>query len=463
MVDEDVTEELPVTFHPPLYVQRRGWVFEQMRREGVTEVVDIGCGEGETIACLCNPAPWLGPLRLDCKDGSPLPVEDLLHIQSIHGLDVSASELDYAASAAAERAETSWMTRWEPLHVSLWHGGLECFNAAFVGAECMISTEVIEHLPEDILPEFAPMLLGVYHPRLLLITTPSYDFNARFTAPDAPLTARRGFPDPTGRTSRIFRHNDHKFEWTRQEFREWCEAAASTWGYDVEISGVGRAQETDKWGRDADLGSASQVAAFRRRDDEHSVRSRAEKSQGALHKASARPAHTLVTSLRHNAFEMMGEPTLTDISGLVKQKMQQWQEAGVTIHQLWFDGVDQVCGGDMGRLIQALEEDPSLSVSCNGTKVLEWSVVFHDIVLIAPEEDTEPYVTIKSGTTSDSERDEVQTPPDDCRAWQATTMDAKEEQMDWVDASQTFGEDNWGVAGWADGCSSGTGWGEDVC
>ena len=31
------------------------------------------------------------------------------------------------------------------------------------------------------------MLLGVYHPQFLLVTTTSYTFNARFTSTDAPL------------------------------------------------------------------------------------------------------------------------------------------------------------------------------------------------------------------------------------------------------------------------------------
>ena len=38
------------------------------------------------------------------------------------------------------------------------------------------------------------MLLGAYHPRLLLITTPSYSFNDRFIAPDAPPGTRQGVP-----------------------------------------------------------------------------------------------------------------------------------------------------------------------------------------------------------------------------------------------------------------------------
>ena len=58
------------------------------------------------------------------------------------------------------------------------------------------------------------MLFGVYHPKFVLVTTPSYTSSARFTA-SARLV---GYPDPTGRTDRIFRHHDHKFEWTREEF-----------------------------------------------------------------------------------------------------------------------------------------------------------------------------------------------------------------------------------------------------
>ena len=110
------------------------------------------------------------------------------------------------------------------------------------------------------------MVLGVYHPYLLLITTPSYTFNARFTAPDAPRSARSGYLDPTKRTDRIFRHHDHKFEWTPEEFTAWCNAVGETWGYDVEVSGVGKAAGKDEWGRDEALGYASQVAAFKRHE-----------------------------------------------------------------------------------------------------------------------------------------------------------------------------------------------------
>src|SRR5262245_37679977 len=100
--------------------------------------------------------------------------------------------------------------------------------------------------------------MGVYHPRLFLVTTPSFTFNARFTPPDS--TRREGYPDPTGRTERIFRHPDHKFEWTVEEFKTYCAAAAQEWGYEVSCSTIGYAVEQDDWGRDELLGGASQVA-----------------------------------------------------------------------------------------------------------------------------------------------------------------------------------------------------------
>jgi hypothetical protein len=38
MQQEETVAELAVTFWPALFLQRRGWVFDQIRREGVTSV-----------------------------------------------------------------------------------------------------------------------------------------------------------------------------------------------------------------------------------------------------------------------------------------------------------------------------------------------------------------------------------------------------------------------------------------
>lgn len=38
ILEEDGDHELKVTFHPPLYLQRKIWVLDVMRREGIVDV-----------------------------------------------------------------------------------------------------------------------------------------------------------------------------------------------------------------------------------------------------------------------------------------------------------------------------------------------------------------------------------------------------------------------------------------
>jgi hypothetical protein len=52
------------------------------------------------------------------------------------------------------------------------------------------------------------------------------------------------------------RHHDHRFEWTRSQFRDWAEAAAAAYDYTVRFLPVG----TD----DPEVGSPTQLAVFRK-------------------------------------------------------------------------------------------------------------------------------------------------------------------------------------------------------
>ncbi len=61
----------------------------------------------------------------------------------------------------------------------------------------------IEHLHEPILQQVPEAIFGRLHPSLVVLTTPNVEFNVLF-----------------GRDTG-FRHYDHKFEWTRQQFRHW--------------------------------------------------------------------------------------------------------------------------------------------------------------------------------------------------------------------------------------------------
>ncbi|KAF5327146.1 hypothetical protein D9619_004099 [Psilocybe cf. subviscida] len=396
------SEELRVSFYPELFLQRRVWVLNILRREGITQVLDVGCGEGELLSTLCQPAPWLAPPPIEvlspvientptqtAPDSPVFNDEDIpnLHITSLHGLDVSAADLDFAIKAATpinldardvdellQDRITPYMPysngiqRWEELRAKVWKGGLETINEEFVGIECISAMEVIEHLPPNIFPAFAPMLLGVYHPEFLLITTPSYTFNARFTAPDAPPSARKGFPDPTGRTDRIFRHDDHKFEWTREEFTAWCNETAAEWGYKVVETSIGRAMTLDPWGRDDELRGASSVAMFRRlpTTDNKLLEEKGRAAIAGL--ALTHAPHEVLADHLHPAHPASTKPrTLEDIAVRIKAKMESYREVFMRVEELWFEKeIAAVCGGWIELMVRAVEQCPDLCLKREG-------------------------------------------------------------------------------------------------
>ncbi|KAI9057258.1 hypothetical protein FKP32DRAFT_1598365 [Trametes sanguinea] len=398
MCQSDSTQELTVTFNPQLYLQRRGWVLDIMRREGITEVLDIGCGEGELLSCLCNPAPWLAPPPphvLPPATNGDTPTHDLghlhkgiLHPVKVAGLDISRADLADAVEATRPPEPGSasvglWHepVRWEPLEVKIWEGSLARINPEFVGVECVVATEVIEHLPEDVLAAFAPVVFGVYHPRIVCLTTPSYTFNARFTAPDAPIEARSGWPDPTKRTVRIFRHSDHKFEWTVEEFTEWCRDVAEQWGYEFELGGVGKAQEVDEWGRDDVLGWASQTAVFTRRESAEWADRRTQYvgDLGILREAYTGAEHTLLATHQYTAHEAARGPLpLQAVGDLVVEKMMRFRETAMSVRDLWFDNaVATACGGWLEWFLRAIETHNGLSLNdmTMDGHTLDWTVL----------------------------------------------------------------------------------------
>lgn len=91
----------------------------------------------------------------------------------------------------------------------------------------------VEVLTENIFQEI--------NPKIAVVTTPNRDFNQYFPNPEK------------------FRHFDHRFEWTRKEFAEWCGKVCEAYEYSVEITGVGLPSGYDKWG------FCSQIAVFQRK------------------------------------------------------------------------------------------------------------------------------------------------------------------------------------------------------
>lgn len=78
-----------------------------------------------------------------------------------------------------------------------------------MGFQGIICSEVIEHVYPDVLDSFLGITLGIYQPEIMIVTTPNAEYNINF------LGLKYGTKESE------FRHDDHKFEWTRKEFETW--------------------------------------------------------------------------------------------------------------------------------------------------------------------------------------------------------------------------------------------------
>lgn len=250
-----------IYFDPPLWLQRQSWVLGKLRQERSDSVVDIGCSNGVLLSALMQPAFQLDQFPIHRFPALALPnkaaratddsASDAL-LSSRHwiyspndivlsrliGIDVERKGLENAKSSLSLHglALAKNRPRWKSLDVRLFQGPVETENDTLDDYDAFVATEIIEHLDQAALDQFAPTVFGKYRPRIVLITTPNYCFNDNF---GQDLRTRPGFPDPTQRTHRVFRHGDHKFEFTPDEFKKWCETIADDFGYQVHIQGIG--------------------------------------------------------------------------------------------------------------------------------------------------------------------------------------------------------------------------------
>ncbi|MEW4368301.1 methyltransferase domain-containing protein [Paenibacillus kandeliae] len=107
------------------------------------------------------------------------------------------------------------------------------------GADVMILCEVIEHIDEPRLPMVMRTLLDEYRPQTLIMTTPNREYNAVYEMEHDDI-----------------RHTDHRFEWTRQQFADFCQQWSTYGGYDIHIHGIGELS--------VEYGQPTQMAVFRK-------------------------------------------------------------------------------------------------------------------------------------------------------------------------------------------------------
>lgn len=101
---------------------------------------------------------------------------------------------------------------------------------------------MIEHVDPERLDAVEQTVFGTARPGTVVVTTPNVEYNSRF----------EGLP------AGEMRHGDHRFEWTRAQFRAWADGVASGHGYQVRYLPVGD--------EDPDVGPPTQLAVFTRRD-----------------------------------------------------------------------------------------------------------------------------------------------------------------------------------------------------
>ncbi len=187
------------TLERPLNLNQRRMaaVHEALKDLGASRVVDLGCGEGRLLETLVG-------------DG---------RFTSILGLDVSVRALE----RAARRLHTQSMAPRQKERVQLVHGSLTYRDERLHGWDAATSIEVIEHLDPYRLDTFGQCVFGHARPTAAVVTTPNAEYNALFPS----LAAG------------AFRHPDHRFEWSRDQFHRWAEDICERFGYALTYRPVG--------------------------------------------------------------------------------------------------------------------------------------------------------------------------------------------------------------------------------
>ncbi len=205
-------EEAEVEAKISLNEQRLGTVLATLKQSGAKRVLDLGCGEGRLLQLLLKEKQF----------------------EEIVGMDVSYRSLEIAQ----DRLNLERLPTMQRKRIKLLHGSLIYRDKRLAGYDAATVVEVIEHLDPPRLAAFERVLFECARPKQIVLTTPNAEYNVRWETL------------PAGQ----FRHKDHRFEWTRRQFREWANRVAETHKYSVRYASVGS--------DDNSVGSPTQMALF---------------------------------------------------------------------------------------------------------------------------------------------------------------------------------------------------------
>ncbi len=215
-LDNAVTDEEDEP-RTPLAVQRREAILAVLRDHGARRVGDLGCGAGALTRELLADAQF----------------------EHVTAVDVSARALQLAA----RHLRLDQMPDSQRQRLTIFQSSLTYRDDRLAGLDAAVLMEVIEHLDPERIPALERATFGFAAPATVVVSTPNAEYNVHFFATMAPGAMR---------------HRDHRFEWTRAEFRAWAGRVADTYQYQVRFLPVGPEHP--------DTGPPTQLAVFDREE-----------------------------------------------------------------------------------------------------------------------------------------------------------------------------------------------------
>jgi 3' terminal RNA ribose 2'-O-methyltransferase Hen1 len=206
--EQEAAIERPISLNE----RRLEAVFDVLKACGASRVLDLGCGEGKLLRRLLSDQQF----------------------SEIVGMDVASRTLDLAES----RLRLDRLAPKQRQRIRLLHGSLMYRDARLAGFDAAAVVEVVEHLDPPRLRAFERVLFEAAQPGTIAVTTPNAEFNVKWPSL------------PAGQ----FRHQDHRFEWTRTQFQSWATEVGARFGYTARFLPVGD--------DDPEVGPPTQMAVF---------------------------------------------------------------------------------------------------------------------------------------------------------------------------------------------------------